>query len=297
MVSHHVGARGKPDYAVVSLVEGQLELLDFVLGLVQRVFLLFLFLCFEFFFGLEHVVYVDFFFAASEIGHGLSVEEHYIYVAFRAPASVASIAVFVGLPCHGLASEGPFEVAVGISAAGEVGDVSCLDVNQGHVGIVPASVSLPVAEYVVAVRAPFESLVTVLVGVVDSFEKGFFLSVLKVLDYEFGAVTVVCHPLAVRGHVRLEAGLSRGGYEFFLGLNCVCEHLVFFSYKRRFPDAPVSVSFRRVVYFASVRREIHIALLYRSIGDASCGLVVCGSHEHVASYYHGYFFSVRRYGH
>ena len=120
---------------------------------------------------------------------------------------MASVAVLVRLPCHGVALEGPFEIAVGVSALGQVGDLSRFDVDEGDVGIVPSSVCLIEGEQIFAVRAPFEALVSVLVGIVDVLEQGFLLPVLGGLYDKFGPVPEECYPLAVRGDVRLEAGL------------------------------------------------------------------------------------------
>ena len=74
---------------------------------------------------------------------------------------MAAVTVFVGFPGHGLAAKGPAETAVGVAAAGEVGDFSALYLNHGDVFVVPAAAFLPVCKDVLAVRAPCKVLVSV----------------------------------------------------------------------------------------------------------------------------------------
>ena len=53
-----------------------------------------------------------------------------------------------------------------------------------------------------AVRAPFELLVSIGVGVVDTLQKALLLLAVNASDYEFGAVTKEGDPFAVRRNMR-----------------------------------------------------------------------------------------------
>ena len=74
---------------------------------------------------------------------------------------MAAVTGTVGAEGHGLATERPAEIAVAVTASGEVGPFSVLDVHKSDVAVVPSAFALVSNEKVLAVRAPFEFLITV----------------------------------------------------------------------------------------------------------------------------------------
>ena len=156
MVSESSRVSGQLHDPILPVLKINDEFLSLLLSLYAVLLLLLFFPC-----CLQHVRDLSVFLIAHEFCIPLSVEEHYIYVFLRAPASVAAVSGLVRGPSHRLSAEGPSESAVAVSAFGQVCDVAILDIDQSYILIVPASVCLIVAEDVSAVRAPCEALVSV----------------------------------------------------------------------------------------------------------------------------------------
>ena len=140
MVSQSAGESCKLYNPVFSVIKVQNKL--FLLFLYFGAVLLFLL---ALLISLHHPVEFPVFLVLEELGICLSVEEHYINVSLCAPAAVATVSVLVRCPGHSLALESPSESAVSISAFGEVGDFSALNVDHSHIFVVPAAVSLVIA--------------------------------------------------------------------------------------------------------------------------------------------------------
>ena len=195
---------------------------------------------------------------------------------------MAAVTGTVGAEGHGLASECPAEIAVAVTASGEVGQLSVLDVHESDIAVVPSAFALVSNEKVLAVRAPFEFLVTVGVGVVHTLEKALLLLTVHAAYHQLGAVAKEGDPFAVRRNCRLEAGLAGLGEEFLFDFAAQAEILVILVLERGSPHSPVAVALGRVVEDASVRSEADSPLLVRSVGDAARCLEVHAGNIYVS---------------
>ena len=209
---------------------------------------------------------------------------------------MAAISVLVRFPKHSLSAKCPVKIAVAISAFGKVRYLTVFNIDYGNVRVIPSAVRAVVYEDVLAVRTPFERLVSVLVRVVRALEKRFLLTSFRALYDELGAVPQECHPLAVRRYCRLEAGLARGREQALLNVIGECEVLVFFSGQFGLPDTPAAIPFRCIVERAAVLRERNASLLARSIRDSLRDFLLGGHYEHVAVCHDGDFLTIRTYG-
>ena len=95
MVSERVGERSKPPDPVLTSVKPEFKLAHLVLLLLQGILLLLLLLSLQFLVRLLELRDFLLLLAPVEVSHRLSVEKHYVYVAFCAPAAVAAVAVLV----------------------------------------------------------------------------------------------------------------------------------------------------------------------------------------------------------
>ena len=294
MVSHPGGDPGQAQDAVVTVVKVEDEFvhlaflrLDAVFGFFLLGFLVIL---------LQEFLDILFFLVPGKLVICFSVEEHDVYVLLRTPAAVAAVAGTVRSPGHRLAAQSPAEIAVGVSAPGQVGDLAGLDFDQGDVGVVPASVRLVLAQQELAVRTPFEAQVPVLVGIQGAREYGFLLAGLEVPDHDVGPVPEVGELLSVGGNGGIGAGDAFRGDPLFLEIEGESEILVFLVGQDSLPDAPAAVALRRIVQFPSVGGETDAALPFRSAGDAAGGLLLHRGDKHVSARNEGDFLAVGRDG-
>ena len=125
-----------------------------------------------------------------------------------------------------------------------------------------------------AVRAPFELLVSISVGVVDALQKALFLFSVNAADYELGAVTKEGDPFAVRRNHRLETGLAGFGKEFLFDFTSKAEELVVFVFEACSPYAPVAVALGCIVERPSVRSETYASFLGWGVGNSAGSLEI-----------------------
>ena len=279
MVPQHIGKTGNATDALVSGVKFRNQFRH--LSGHTVLFLLFLLLG-NGFVSEKHLVNLHLLLAPAELRIGLSIEEHDINVSFGPPTAVAAVAVLVAFPGHGLSAKGPAETAVGIAAAGKVGDGSVFDADHGDILVVPAAVGHPIGQEITAVRTPGKLLVPIGIGIVHALVQGFGLSALRAQHHQFRAIPEIGDPFAVRRHLHLEGSLPFRAHTFFLHGNGIGEILVFLAGQRGPVNAPATVPFRSIIKRPAVFRETDPALLLRRIGDTAGGGIIDRGDENVS---------------
>ena len=206
---------------------------------------------------------------------------------------MAAVAGLVALPGHGLAAHRPLEIAVGIAAQGEVGDLSGFHIYQADIIVIHALLALIAGEDVTAVRAPLETEVAVGIGIIDAFgDEDLLLAAVGAADHQPGAVAQICQPLAIGRHARLEADLSFGGDALFLGAGGEGEGLIILVGEFTFVDSPFAVTLGVVEDAAAILSEGHPALLLGGIGDAAGISQLQRGHEDISPGDHGNFLAI-----
>ena len=307
-VAHVRGVDGEPPDAVLAVLQVEDEgfhlfLLLLVLVGFLLVFLLVLFLFLSLFLRFL-LLFLGLFrqrqllFREVELVVGLGVKEHDVHVVLRTPAAMAAIAGTVGRPDHGLASQHPLGVAVGVSAFGQVGHLTAaVGFYQHDVGVVPSAHTDILGQEPATVGRPLVGLVAVGVRIVVlAVEHRPHLARLQVDDAQRGTVFEESHFLAVGREGGLEGRASRNHQRLFLHTDGVGEELLFLVGEARQIDTPHTVAFGRINQRTAVGAETQVALLLGRVGDAAGGFILHRGDVDVAMHNESHLLAAGRHG-